>query len=101
MTMVWVVSRFRLKGPPGISFSCIPPLTPSEKRSRASWTSQPQKSATLSPQPGGKTRKFRRTCGGTGEKKLLAIFCVSRKIVHHMKTNITTHAFYTQLYQEM
>ena len=64
--MVWVVGRFRLKAPPGISSSCISPLTLSGQLSRASWASQPQKSATLSPQPGGKTRKFIRTCGGIG-----------------------------------
>ena len=64
--MVWVVSRFRLKAPPGISSSCISPLTSSGQRSRASCASQPQKSATLSPQPGGKPRKFIRTCGGIG-----------------------------------
>ena len=63
------VSRFRLKSPPGISSSCISPLTSSGQRSRASWTSQPQKSATLSPQPGGKPRKFVRTCGGIGQKQ--------------------------------
>ena len=70
--VVWVVSRFRLKAPPGISSSCISPLTSSGQRSRASWASQPQKSATLSPQPGGKPRKFVRTCGGTEEKKNFA-----------------------------
>ena len=70
VTMVWVVSRFRLKAPPGISSSCISPLTSSGQRSRASRASQPQKSATLSPQPGGKTRKFVRTCGGIGEKNI-------------------------------
>ena len=64
--MVWVVSRFRLTAPPGISSSCISPLTSSGRRSRASWASQPKKSATLSPQPGGKPRKFIRTCGGIG-----------------------------------
>ena len=57
VTMVWVVSRFRLKAPPGISSSHISPLTSSGQRSRASWASEPQKSATLSPQPGGKPRK--------------------------------------------
>ena len=65
--MVWVVSSFRLKAPPGISSSCISPFTSSGQRSRASLASQPQKSATLSPQPGGKPRKFIRTCGGNGE----------------------------------
>ena len=76
--MVRVVSRFRLEAPPGISSSCISPLTSLGQRSRASWASQPQKSATLSPQPGGKPRKFIRICGGIGNiyinvKKLFEI----------------------------
>ena len=71
VTMVWVVSRFRLKAPPGISSSCISPLTSWGQHSRTSWASQPQKSATLSPQPGGKPRKFIRTCGSTEKKKWL------------------------------
>ena len=68
--MVWAVSRFRLKTPPVISSSCISPLTSSGQRSRASWASQPQTSATLLPQPGGKPRKFIRTCGVIGKKKI-------------------------------
>ena len=55
--------------PPGISSSCISLLTSSGQRSRASWASQPQKSDTLSPQPGGKPRKFIRTCGGIAGRK--------------------------------
>jgi hypothetical protein len=66
VTMVCVVSRFRLKALPGISSSYISPLTPSVQRNRVSWASQPQKSVTLSPQPGGKATKFIRTCGGMG-----------------------------------
>ena len=69
VTTVWVDSRFRFKAPPAISSSSISPLTSSGQRSRASWASQPQKSATLSPQPGGEPRKFIRTCGGIGRKK--------------------------------
>ena len=42
------------------------PLTSSGQRSSPPWASQPQKSATLSPQPGGKPRKFIRTCGDIG-----------------------------------
>ena len=57
VTMVWVVSRFRLK---------VFHLPASGQRSRVSWASQPQKSAALLPQPGRKLRKFIRTCGGTG-----------------------------------
>ena len=76
VTMVWVVSRFRLKAPPGISSSCISPLTSSGQRSRASWASQPQKSPTLSPQPGEKPRKFIRTSrgiGGGGKHKITVL----------------------------
>ena len=68
--MVWVVSRFRLKAPPGISSPCVSPLTSSGQRSRPSWASQSQKSVTLSPQPGGKPRKFVRTCGGIGRGRI-------------------------------
>ena len=60
------LGRFRFKAPPGISSSCISPLTSSGQRSRVSLAFQPQKSATLSPQPGGKPRKFIRTCGALG-----------------------------------
>ena len=76
LTMVWVVGRFRLKAPPGISSSCISPLTSSGQRSRAQWASHPQKSATLSPQPGGKPRKFIRTCGGIGGGKKSSVVTV-------------------------
>jgi len=81
VTMVCVVSRFRLKAPPGISSSCISPLTSSGQRSRVSWASQPQKSATLSPQPGGKPRKFIRTCSGIGEKNFIIILTVSTNYI--------------------
>jgi hypothetical protein len=37
VTMVWLVSRFRLKAPPGISSSYISPLTPPGQRNCASW----------------------------------------------------------------
>ena len=47
----------------------ISPLTSSGQRNRASWASQPQKSVTLLPCPGGKTTKSTRTCGGIGGKK--------------------------------
>ena len=74
VTTVWVFSRFRLKAPPGISSSCISPLTSSGQRSRASWASQPQKSATLSPQPRTKPRKFITTCGGIGKKYYIILY---------------------------
>ena len=75
MIVVWVISRFRLKAPPGISSSCISPLTSSGQRSRASWASQPQKSAALSPQPARKPRKFITTCGGIGGGELSPSSC--------------------------
>ena len=64
VTMVWVVSRSRLKAPRGTSSPYISPLTPSGQRNYASWASQPQKSVTLPPQPGGGT-----TCGGVRKKE--------------------------------
>jgi len=65
VAMVWVGSRLRLKGPSRyLIFIYISPLTSLGQRSRAYWALQPQKSATLSPQPGGKTTKFIRTDGG-------------------------------------
>ena len=67
--MVWVVSRFRLKAPPGTSSPYISPLTSSGQRNCASWASQPQKSVTLPPQPGGGPRKFVWTCGGIRKRK--------------------------------
>ena len=88
VTMVWVVSRFRLKAPPGISSSSISPLTSSGQRSHASWASQPQKSAALSPQSGGKPRKFRRTCGGIGREKKKKIFEDSTTRVMKLDTTI-------------
>ena len=47
VAMVWVVSRFSLKVPPGISSSCISALASSGQRSHTSWASQPQKSYTI------------------------------------------------------
>ena len=96
VTMVWVVSRFRLKAPPGISSSCISPLTSSGQRIRASWASQPQKSATLSPQPGGKPRKFIGTCGGIffwrGGNSVVycAVHITSRYVLHSHPVYLST-----------
>jgi len=42
----------------------ISPLTSSGQRNCASWASQPQKSVTLQPCPGGRITKSTRTCGG-------------------------------------
>ena len=72
VTMVWVEIRF--KAPPGTSdSSLISQSFSSGQRNRAYWASQPQKSLTLQPQPGGtgggETTKSERTCGGIGKKK--------------------------------
>ena len=44
VTMVWVVSRSRLKAPPGTSSPYISLLTPLGQRNCTSWAFQPQKS---------------------------------------------------------
>ena len=49
----------------------ISPLISSGQRNYASWASQPQKSVTLLPCPGGRTTKSARTCGGIGQKKYI------------------------------
>jgi len=65
VTMVWVGLRALLALHPPIS-----PLTSSVQGNCASWASQPQKSVTLLPCPGGRTTKSTRTCGGIGQKKI-------------------------------
>ena len=49
--------EFRFKAPPGTTSSSITTHTPSGQRNCASWGSQPQKSVTLLPCPGGRTTK--------------------------------------------
>ena len=49
--------QFRFKAPPGTASSSITTHTPSGQRNCASWASQPQKSVTLLPCPGGRTTK--------------------------------------------
>ena len=84
VTMVWVVGRLRLKGPSWyLIFIYISPLTSLGQCSCTSWATQPPKSATLSPQPGGKTTKFVWTCGGIGEKKKVQTKFVVNFIQHH------------------
>ena len=48
---------FRFKAPPGTTSHSITTHTPSGQRNCASWASQPQKSVTLLPCPGGRTTK--------------------------------------------
>ena len=55
---------FWFKAPPGTTSSSITTHTSSGQRNCASWASQPQKSVTLLPCPGGRTTKStKRTCG--------------------------------------
>ena len=49
--------EFRFKAPPGTTSSSITTHTPLGQRNCASWASQPQKSVTLLPCPGGRTTK--------------------------------------------
>ena len=49
--------EFRFKAPPGTTSSAIITHTPSGQHNCASWASQPQKSVTLLPYPGGRTTK--------------------------------------------
>jgi len=54
---------------------------------------KPQKSATLSPQPGGKPRNFIKTCGGTGrvrdgEKRLYVVKYMSLEIWNDCTWNL-------------
>ena len=51
------LAEFRFKAPPGTTSSSITTHTPSGQRNCASWASQPQKSVTLLPCPGGRTTK--------------------------------------------
>ena len=102
VTTVWVVSRLRLKGSSRyLIFIYISPLTSSGQRSRASWAPKPQKSATLSPQPGGKTAKFVRTSGGIGGEKnkychlwparLYSIFSTLSHKPHDFRKKVVQH----------
>jgi len=58
--------EFRFKGPPGTPSYYI---TTHINCNCASWASQPQKSVTLLPWPGGRTTKATKTCGGIGGRK--------------------------------
>ena len=80
----------------------ISPLTPSGQRNCASWASQPQKSVTLPPQPGGGTKKkFTWTCGGIRKKNYGLYKCItwSAAFTHsHTHTHTHTHTAYAHLY---
>ena len=64
--------EFRFKAPPDTKSSYITTHTSSGQRNWASWASQPQKSVTFLPCPGGRTTKStKRACGGIGGKNSL------------------------------
>ena len=79
--------ELRFKGPPGTTSSPISLLTSSGKRNCATWASQPLKSVTFLPCPGGRTTKSTRTCGGTGAGIL-------KKKMHFQFRSIFTLCYY-------
>jgi len=60
--------EFRFKAPPGPTSSSITSHTSSGQRNCASWASQPQKSVTILPCPGGKTTKSKKDMWWHGKK---------------------------------
>ena len=64
---------FRFKTPPGTTSSSIITHTSSGQRNCAAWASQPQKSVTLLPCPGGRTTKSRKGHVVALEKKIFGI----------------------------
>ena len=69
--------EFRFKAPPGTTSSSITAHTPSGQRNCASWASQPQKSVTLLPCPGGRTMKFTKDMWWHWGGDILWMCCVS------------------------
>ena len=61
--------EFRFKAPPGTTSSSITTHTSLGQRNCASWASQPQKSVTLLPCPGGRTTKSTKDMWWHWEKK--------------------------------
>jgi hypothetical protein len=92
--MVWVV-EFRFKAPPGTSYSYIT-IHPSGQRNCASWASQPQKSVTIRPQPGGETTKSIRDMWWHWGGKKSRITCNTHNNTHKQRNSAgsygrTTH----------
>ena len=66
---------FRFKARPGTTSSSVTTHTPSVQRNFASWASQPQKSVTLLPRPGGRTTKSKNDMWWHWEeKKSIVVF---------------------------
>ena len=70
------LAEFRFKDPPGTT-SSITTHTPSGQRNCASWASQPQKSVTLLPCPGGRTTKSTKDMWWHWRKKTLPVLIIS------------------------
>src|SRR5215510_15747025 len=80
VTMVWIVLRYLGLRPLLVLHIHISPSTSSGQRNCASWASQPQKSVTLRPQPGGETTESLRDMwwhwGGGGGGKIGFFFLI-------------------------
>jgi len=82
--------EFTFKAPPGTTSSSIATHTPSGQRNCASWASQPQKSVTLLPCPGGRTTKStkdmwwhwtKKTCFGLHEPSSGSYFAKVKTLI--------------------
>ena len=76
--------EFRFKAPSGITSSSITTHTTSGQRNCASWASQPQKSVTFLPCPGGRTTKSTKDMWWQWEKKIIVINYDNTCILLHM-----------------
>ena len=94
--------EFRFKAPPGITSSSITNHTPSGQRNCVSWASQPQKSVTLLPCPGGKTTKSTKDMWWHWTKKNFSIVFPTPKLgelfifTHVRKQFWDTHPKFTR-----
>ena len=74
--------EFRFKGPPGTTSPSITTHTSSGQRNCASWASQPQKSVTFLPCPGGRTTKSTKDMWWHWEKTYSENVSASLRIQH-------------------
>jgi len=84
--------EFRFKAHPGTTSPSITTHTPSGQRNYASWASQPQKSVTLLPRPGGRTTKS--TKGhlvALGKKYIYIYICVKHFGMANIKFVVSFH----------
>ena len=78
--------EFRFKAPPGTTSSSITTHTPSGQRNCASWASQPQKSVTLLPCPGGRTTKSTKDMWWHSKKEIIIICVCVMQTVNQRKS---------------